>query len=375
MQFFSCLTGLFVLLQSTTTLAANSPGCGKVLSFGGGTHTLTVNGKEREYIVKIPENYDPEHPYRLIFTFHALGGSAEQIANGGMGTQPYYGLVPFANETAIFISPNGQTAGSVGGFTGWANTGGEDILFVDAMIEAIEQELCINQDLRFTTGFSYGGAISYAIACARPDKFRAVAVLSSGPISGCDGGKDPIAYYHQHGTRDQVLPITMGRQMRDTFVKNNGCTPLADEPMPRGDSPTTEEYEGCKEGYPVKYVVFEGDHTPAAAEPGSTEPFGPPNTWEFFSRFDLDLRQHCLFSIKGLLHDEKYRTYRFNEESPQGDIGRKRKKIYEMLCGCCCPCIKPDPDSRKPFVADAIIAIILPLRLTTVLRSWDFLCT
>jgi hypothetical protein len=39
-----------------------------------------------------------------------------------------------------------------------------------------------------------------------------------------------------------------------------------------------------------------------------------------------------------------------------GDIGRKRKMVFEILDGCWKSCIEPDPDTQEPFVADAIIA-------------------
>jgi sterol 3beta-glucosyltransferase len=39
-----------------------------------------------------------------------------------------------------------------------------------------------------------------------------------------------------------------------------------------------------------------------------------------------------------------------------GDIGRKRVMIRDMLRGCWSSCVKPDPVSNRPFVADAIIA-------------------
>jgi sterol 3beta-glucosyltransferase len=39
-----------------------------------------------------------------------------------------------------------------------------------------------------------------------------------------------------------------------------------------------------------------------------------------------------------------------------GDISRKRRMIFEMLQGCWKSCIEPDPDTNRPFVAEAIIA-------------------
>lgn len=40
----------------------------------------------------------------------------------------------------------------------------------------------------------------------------------------------------------------------------------------------------------------------------------------------------------------------------QGDIQQKRAMVSEMLTGCWESCIRPDPISGVPFVADAIIA-------------------
>jgi hypothetical protein len=39
-----------------------------------------------------------------------------------------------------------------------------------------------------------------------------------------------------------------------------------------------------------------------------------------------------------------------------GEIGRKRQMIAEILNGCWRSCIEPDPRSKAPFIADAIIA-------------------
>lgn len=39
-----------------------------------------------------------------------------------------------------------------------------------------------------------------------------------------------------------------------------------------------------------------------------------------------------------------------------GDIRKKRKMVLEMLEGCWEACIRPDPITGRPFVAEAIIA-------------------
>src|SRR6266540_4830513 len=112
-------------------------------------------------------------------------------------------------HTTIFVAPQG-----IG--NGWANSNGEDVTFTDDMIRLIENDLCVDTTQLFSVGFSYGGAMSYSLACSRATVFRAVAA-APGAISGCSGGTQPIAYMGIHGVNDS---IQNGRALRDTFVRN-----------------------------------------------------------------------------------------------------------------------------------------------------------
>ncbi|MCE0446534.1 hypothetical protein LT493_23435 [Streptomyces tricolor] len=171
--------------------------------------------------LRIPGGYDRSRPYRLVLGFHWWGGTSTDIATGRTvetGTWAYYGLQRLANDSAVFVAPQGLD-------NGWANAGGEDVTFVDDMLRRIESDLCVDTTQRFALGFSYGAAMSYALACSRATVFRAVAIQSGGQLSGCSGGTQPIAYFGVHGLRDSVLGISGGRAMRDRFVGNNGCTP------------------------------------------------------------------------------------------------------------------------------------------------------
>jgi len=283
-QHHTLLAVAFFVLASliSSAFAARSAGCGKTPTITSGRqYTATVNGKQRQYIVKLPDQYNRDKAHRLVFTWHQLGGSAQKIVNGEDpnrgGALPYYGLNAIANNTAIFVVPQGLN-------NGWGNQGGEDVTFFDTMVRAVEADLCVETTLRFSTGFSYGGAMSYALACARPKEIRAVAVISGSLLSGCSGGNEPVAYYGQHGTSDSVLNVSGGRSMRDRFVKNNGCKAVS-EPQPNGQNSVKTVYQGCKEGYPVTWVIHSGDHNPSQTNAGSSTPFAPRNTWDFFSQF------------------------------------------------------------------------------------------
>ncbi|MEU4817228.1 hypothetical protein AB0G03_16380 [Micromonospora aurantiaca] len=199
--------------------AAATAGCGKAPTLASGTHTVTSSGKNRTFILRVPDGYDVNRQYRLVVGFHWRGGTATDVATGQTVQRDvwsYYGLQRLANNSTIFVAPQGLN-------NGWANAGGEDITFVDDILRRVDAGLCVDTSQRFALGFSYGGAMSYAVACARPTVFRAVAVYAGGQLSGCSGGTQPIAYFAAHGIRDGVLGIAGGRTMRDRFVRNNGC--------------------------------------------------------------------------------------------------------------------------------------------------------
>ncbi|KAH6840584.1 Alpha/Beta hydrolase protein [Chaetomium sp. MPI-CAGE-AT-0009] len=276
---------LVVAALRGVTAATPSTGCGnapKLITDAAATTPLklTSNGKNREFYVKLPQNYDNSHPYRLIFTLHALGGNAQQVTVGTGGYLPWYGIPALANDTlgAVYIAPNGLN-------NGWANQGGEDVTFLKTVMETVEADLCIDQNLRFSTGFSYGAAMSFSLACSLGKQIRAVAALSGNPmISGCVGGTEPVAYYGQHGTKDSVLPIAGGRQMRDRFVANNGCTAQSPPEPAAGGKHVKTAYSGCGD-YPVVWNAFDGDHTPQPKDPGAAQTFSAVESWEFFSQF------------------------------------------------------------------------------------------
>ncbi|MFC0533639.1 cellulose binding domain-containing protein [Phytohabitans kaempferiae] len=265
------------------TLAATA-GCGRAPTLASGTHTIQSGGKNRSFILRLPDGYDRNRQYRLVFGFHWWGGTAVDVATGQTVQRDvwaYYGLLRLSNNSTIFVAPQGLN-------NGWANAGGEDLVFADDMLRRIESELCVDTTQRFSVGFSYGGAMSYALACARPNVFRAVAVQSSpGTLSGCSGGTQPVAYLGVHGIGDN---IASGRSLRDRFVRNNGCT-AASPPEPRAGSltHTVFSYSGCRAGYPVVWAAFDGGHI-AAPQDGAGGDSGsrtwvPGEVWRFFTHF------------------------------------------------------------------------------------------
>ncbi|OKI35421.1 glycosyl hydrolase [Saccharothrix sp. CB00851] len=259
-------------------------GCGKTPTLRSGTHTIQSGGKSRSFILRVPDGYSNTRPYRLIFGFHWRGGTMNDVSSGGTsGTAwSYYGMQEQSNNSAILVAPQGLG-------NGWANSGGEDVTFVDDMIRRIEADLCVDPKLRFAMGFSYGGGMSYALACARATVFRAVVVYAGAQLSGCSGGSQPIAYFGLHGISDNVLNISMGRSLRDRFVANNGCAAQSPrEPAPGSMTHVTTTYS-CRAGYPVQWAAFDNGHMPGPVDGTYAESgvrtWTKGEAWRFISQF------------------------------------------------------------------------------------------
>src|SRR3954452_19445404 len=264
--------------SSTGASLAAPAGCAKAPTLASGNHTIQSGGQNRSYILRVPANYDNNRAYRLVFGFHWVGGTANDVDSGGTDgyNWSYYGLrrlADNANNGTIFVAPQGNN-------NGWANPGGQDVTFVDDMIRQIEGGLCVDTTQLFSAGFSYGGAMTYALACARATVFRGVAVYAGANLSGCQGGTQPIAYIGLHGLRDGTLPISNGRALRDTFVRNNGCTPQ-NPPEPAQGSLThvVTAYTGCQPGFPVVWAAFDAGHTPAPVDGSTADSGGGDRTW------------------------------------------------------------------------------------------------
>jgi poly(3-hydroxybutyrate) depolymerase len=301
--------------------AVPSKGCGmtngaKTLTTGGSsvmsalpTSTrlkITSGGMSREYIIDIPADYDPTHPYRLIFSWHQAYGSDTGNANGlhPAGDGPnfdaknyaYFGLLreaTAAKQPSIFVAPGGI------GNLPWDYN--RDVVLFDDLLALIESNLCIDEGRVFTTGFSFGAMMSYALTLGRPTKLRGAVAMAAANYNFTQptNAHVAIAYMGTTGMSDGTCPWgndTMGgKACVLQHAKDNGCT------IPSGNNiPTTTtgskkylcyDFEGCKAGYPVKVCTFDGPHTPSSVDDGMStgddglKAFIPPLAWKFMAQF------------------------------------------------------------------------------------------
>ena len=243
-----------------------SAGCGMPAPMAG-MASIDVMGTQRDYIMSLPQGYDPSKPYKLIFAWHGLGGTAQSIAAS------WYGLGRMSQNSAIFISGQGLETSSGG--AGWQNSNGQDVAFVKALYARLQGSVCFDENRVFSVGMSYGGIMSNTLGCAMGDIFRAIAPMAgSGPRqfggSACVG---QVAAWITHGNTDDVVSFASGQASRDHWAMSNHCGMQTAPVAPDG----CVAYEGCDAGHPVHWCEFAGGHT--------IPPFATEAIFNFFLQF------------------------------------------------------------------------------------------
>jgi polyhydroxybutyrate depolymerase len=168
---------------------------------------FSYDGVERMYTLDLPEGETEGLP--LVLVLHGYVSSAQLIRG-------YSGWSDIAESgEAVICYPQG-TADDFG-INHWnANLGisdTDDIGFLSALVEHLQQIYGLSPECTFTCGMSNGGFMSYTLACERPDLFRAIGSVT-GNMSAYDQlNCDPsnvLPVIHLHGTLDPTVSYNQG---------------------------------------------------------------------------------------------------------------------------------------------------------------------
>ncbi|MCA9711515.1 MAG: hypothetical protein KDK70_37095 [Myxococcales bacterium] len=259
-------------------------------------HTLDHDGQERRFLVHVPTAYDHQTPLPVVLAFHGYTNTPQQ--------QEQWSMMSAKAEEAGFILVYPYGSGIPSAWNGGdccALGMPDDVGFVAAMIDWLQEQLCIDPARVYATGFSNGGFLSHRLGCELADRIAAV-----GPVAGMMGIDDcapsrPMPVLHMHGTGDFVVPyegsaILGFRSAEESFTGWAGRNGCAGEPVisyDQGDV-TCRSYQECDGGAAVELCTVEGGgHT----WPGGADIFGAgPTThdivandylWDFFMAHPL----------------------------------------------------------------------------------------
>ena len=262
--------------STSTVVPAGSDGCGAPRPEVDEQHlapaTVESSGGTRDYMVYVPEAYDPDVPAPVAYVFHGAGSNKEQQL-------AYSGYAPNADEAgALLVLPDALGTPKRWSPLGPAFAGVEgvdDLDFFDDLSAAIAASFCVDAERVLVTGMSSGGFMSGSVACARSDQITAAgpvtATVWAEPICG---NAEPLAYSYFHGTADPVVPYDGGPnspgpvlETIQAWADQNGCT---GEPVDEriGEEVVHRSWHGCDAPTDL-YTVEGGGHTwPGAIDVG-----------------------------------------------------------------------------------------------------------
>lgn len=281
---------------------------------GPGDHTrkLTVDGRERSYLVHIPKTYDSKKPTPVILTLHGL-------AMDGSMMVWFSGLNKKSEDSGfIVVYPSGTGLGpfcswNSGGFTGKMAEGkADDVAFIGRLLDDLTTVVTVDEKRVYACGMSNGGMMCYRLAAELSDRIAAIAPVAGTVAIEESKPKRPVSVMHFHGAKDNIVPFEIKKgkspsfiklkgveESIQTWVKLNGCeeTPKTDVVSQKGDEMkvTRKTYGGGKDGAEVVLIEIEGGgHTwpgqkaPISLIGKSTLDISANDLmWEFFQKHKL----------------------------------------------------------------------------------------
>lgn len=226
--------------------AMRSSGCGAPAP-ATGLRRIRANGKDREYLLRLPAGYDPLRPLPLVFIFHGATSDGAHFeakrADLGAAMGPHAVLV---YPTAL-VDPGR-------GWTTWTRDREDDAVFFDTLLAEVTGEACVDLDRVFATGFSAGGSFAAWLGCKRGDRLRAIAPIAggTGDFRSCSGS---VAVFMGCGSRDDALRSVVST--RDAYARRNGCRDAALIPLER---PGCVAFADCRPGAPVEFCEYPLGH-------------------------------------------------------------------------------------------------------------------
>ncbi len=160
------------------------PGVKATDAFADETKYVTVRGVDRQYIVHLPAGLDKDAPTPLLFMFHGFGGSANDAASN---TYDWQSLADSENFIVVFPDSLVLPEQSIGNYVyvdagkRWDiphvladdRTDSQDLDFVTAVIDLMDQSYEVDRCAVYTTGHSFGASFSYYAAMVLRPKIAA----------------------------------------------------------------------------------------------------------------------------------------------------------------------------------------------------------
>ena len=267
---------------------------------------IVSGGERREYLLYVPDSYNPSQPTPLVFNIHGFAQwPANQMRVSGWNelADEYGFIVVYPSGTGFPLrwrvsadpeNPEGPE---------------KEISFFSDLVDMLEDEYNIDPSRIYVNGLSNGGGMTLLLACRLSDQIAAIGSVAGAYLfdfEDCQPQR-PVPAIFFHGNEDQIVPYEGGPSERYAlpfpnipefvhgYAQKNGCDPDSTTVM---DTTNVNglRYSECSENAEVVfYTIADGGHTWPGGSPlpewitGKTtqEIDATRLMWEFFQEYSL----------------------------------------------------------------------------------------
>lgn len=205
-----------------------------------GDHYRTIrhDGLTREYLVHVPSSYDGTRAVPLLVSFHGGGGNMEFQASDERFGQ----ITASEQEGSVVVFPNGYgrlpngklATFNAGGCCGLAKEKNvDDVGFARAVVADVTQQLNIDRERVFATGFSNGAMLTHRLACEASEVFRAIAPVAGTDFTTSCEPRLPVSVLIINARDDDHVPYEGGAGEQSVDRENMANAPSVPETLTR----------------------------------------------------------------------------------------------------------------------------------------------
>lgn len=281
--------------------------------------SLLSGGLQRTYLVHLPAGYVKNHLWPLVIILHGGGGEGKNMDaltgfNAESDSEGFVAVYPDAvgrNWNDGRGDPNIKSQA----------TDIDDVSFISALIDRLEDDLSINKKMIYITGISNGAIMCHRLGCELSSKIAAIAPVAGNipvKMQPVWSPSHPLSVLIINGTDDPLVPwgggdvtflmLKRGKviSVADTvkfWVAKNECIAIPETyQLPHidaadGTTTTVDSYKGCSgEVEVLLFTVKGGGHTwPGGLQYMSQSLIGKTSRdfnattiiWQFFKRHPL----------------------------------------------------------------------------------------
>jgi len=154
---------------------------------------------DRSYHVMEPDGWDGASPLPVLLHFHGwsrTGIHAQRSERVGQSAR---------RRGVLLVTPNGRSKT----WSFW-RAGGEDVSFVDSVLEDVARRYPVDADKIYVSGYSFGSAMAWRYVCHSGNDVAALLAVAGSIDQDEICPEAPAQVRHVHGLDDTVMDFPMG---------------------------------------------------------------------------------------------------------------------------------------------------------------------